>query len=63
MDDDDCGFHINGKQQNHLMITDPGVEIELNISLSSSTCQLRILAVGGGELKRRFFEDFGEGAL
>jgi len=46
---DDCGFFYNGKQENHMMFTQPGTEIELSTKgVSISTCELRILAVGGG---------------
>jgi len=46
---DDCGFFYNGKQENHMMFTEPGTEFELTTKgLSISTCKLRVLAVGGG---------------
>ena len=32
----------------HMMVTEPGVEVELNTIASISICELRILAVGGG---------------
>ena len=46
---DDCGFVYNGKQENHMMFTEPDTEYNLITKGESiSTCQLRILAVGGG---------------
>ena len=45
----DCGFFYNGQKENHRMFTDPGTEFVLTTKgVSISTCQLRVLAVGGG---------------
>ena len=47
---DDCGFELsnNGTKQTHMMFTEPGVRVDVNIGVSISKCQLRMLAVGGG---------------
>ena len=44
---DDCGFFYNGKKETHMIFSDPGVGVELSTG-SISTCQLRVMAVGGG---------------
>ena len=38
----------NGTKQTHMMFTEPGVRVDVNIGVSISKCQLRMLAVGGG---------------
>ena len=59
---DDCGFFYNGKEENHMMFTETGTEFELTTKgVSISTCQLRILAVGGGG--RGDFEGGGSGYI
>jgi len=47
---DDCGFDLynNGSRIQHMMLTEPGVEVDVNIRLSISKCQMSLLAVGGG---------------
>ena len=47
--EDNCGFFYNGRLETHMMFTEPGVKVEFNTSFSlSSSCQIRVLAVGGG---------------
>jgi len=44
----ECGFIYDGKKENHMMFTDPGVDIVFHTDSSLNLCQLRVLAVGGG---------------
>ena len=57
----DCGFFYNGQQENHMMFKEPGTEFHLTTKSSLSTCQLRILAVGGGG--RGGYEGGGSGYI
>ena len=43
----DCSLELNGQRSKHLMFTELGVDINVNVT-SPSGCQLRVLAVGGG---------------
>ena len=42
----DCGFIHDDTKKTHMMFTDPGVEVQIETSLSVSECEIRILAVG-----------------
>ena len=60
---DDCGFFYSGKEENHMMFTEPQTEFELvTKGVSISTCQLRILAVGGGGLGSELGSGKGAGS-